>query len=110
MVNATHGNTQKKVVVLPEAQNALAFPAPRGLFERFAKQTGICEITAEKLFKDTKKYLVNLRFGRATLPPTKEVWRMWEAFVLHTRDYSNFCNMMGGPSKFIHFDPSKAPK
>jgi hypothetical protein len=54
--------------------------------------------------RELKRYLVlRSRVRGATLPTPRVVDQLWQVFLLYTRDYSQFCDTLGG---FIHHVPS----
>ena len=54
--------------------------------------------------RELKRYLVlRSRLRGATLPTPRVVDQLWQVFLLYTRDYSQFCDTLGG---FIHHVPS----
>ena len=54
--------------------------------------------------RELKRYLVlRSRLRGATLPTPRVVDQLWQVFLLYTRDYSQFCDTLGG---FIHHLPS----
>jgi len=56
--------------------------------------------------RELKRYLVlRSRIRGATLPTPRVVDQLWQVFLLYTRDYSRFCDTLGG---FIHHVPSDA--
>ena len=56
--------------------------------------------------RELKRYLVlRSRLRGATLPTPRVLDQLWQVFLLYTRDYSRFCDTLGG---FIHHVPSDA--
>jgi len=54
--------------------------------------------------RELKRYLVlRSRLPGVTLPTPRVVDQLWQVFLLYTRDYSRFCDTLGG---FIHHVPS----
>lgn len=77
----------------------------KAVINRMVVEDGYSESEAVGLFEDLKKFL----FLAGTNPdgqlaPTKCVDDAWHAFVLHTRDYMEFCNKHFG--LFIHHVPN----
>ena len=79
---------------------------------RYVKEFGGDQSAAEELFIELMRWLYLC--ARATEPGTRgvgvsiypEILRiddMWHAFILHTRDYADFCTHYFG--QFIHHDP-----
>jgi hypothetical protein len=58
---------------------------------------------ARNLFKETLKFLWSCSLKNNSQSPTKAVDEMWHVFILHTKDYQNFCSAHLG--KFIHHHP-----
>lgn len=59
--------------------------------------------SARKLFSKTLEFLWSCKLNNDAQSPTKEVDEMWHLFILHTKDYKNFCSEHLG--KFIHHQP-----
>lgn len=87
---------------------ALSFEAPTLLIKRFCAENQISEVEAEERFHETKKFLVLCANNRCvSYSPSKSVDAMWHQFMLHSRDYFRFCNLIGG---YIHHQPSEGPQ
>ena len=57
--------------------------------------------------RELKRYLVlRSRMRNETLPTPKVVDQLWHVFLLYTRDYMAFCDVLGGG--FIHHVPAES--
>jgi hypothetical protein len=83
-----------------------------GVVARYVKEFGGDQSAAQELFSELMRWLYFC--ARATAPGTPgarvsmypEILRiddMWHVFLLHTRDYADFCARYFG--RFIHHDP-----
>lgn len=63
---------------------------------------GLTPDEARVLFKDTLKFLALTDSGVKLAPPAK-IDLGWHNFILHTRDYADFCQQCFG--HFIHHEP-----
>lgn len=89
-------------------QAAMSFPPPALLIKRFCAENNISKKEARDIFQETKKFLVLCANNRAAnYSPSKEVDDMWHQFMLHSRDYFNFCELLGG---YIHHQPTARPR
>lgn len=89
-------------------QAALSFEPPALLIRRFCTEHSVCEAEAHARFEETKKFLVLCANNRRmSYSPSKTVDAMWHQFMLHSRDYFNFCGLVGG---YIHHQPSERPQ
>ena len=84
-----------------------------GVVARYLREFGGDESAAEELFGELMRWLYLC--ARASEPGTSRVTLsmypeilgiddMWHIFVLHTRDYADFCARYFG--RFIHHDPA----
>src|SRR3989344_2244393 len=72
---------------------------------RYAKKHGVTIEAAQHLFEETKKFLVLAATMKDPISPSEELDEMWHHFVLHTKDYAEFCSKHFG--KFIHHTPTE---
>lgn len=70
---------------------------------RIADELGVDVLRARGIFDDTKRFLFLATAGQKGLRPTKVIDEGWHAFVLHTKDYAEFCKQFLG--RFIHHQP-----
>lgn len=99
------GRTPEDVLALCQselAKDALAHEADTAMLERFAKSRGVDLARARAIFEDTKRFLVVGRLVGAQLAPSEPVDEMWHSWILFTKDYHAFCDMLGG---YIHHKP-----
>jgi hypothetical protein len=75
---------------------------PENVVQHFAASAGLSNADASAVFKDLECYLALASAN--TVNPTKIVDDAWHSFILHTRDYAEYCLMHFG--KFIHHVPS----
>jgi hypothetical protein len=92
-------------------ETVLAYRHP-GVVARYIKDFGDDQTAAEELFLELLRWLYYC--ARATEPGKRagaismypEILRiddMWHVFILHTRDYADFCDRYFG--RFIHHEP-----
>lgn len=85
---------------------ALSYDNP-ALVGRYAKRHGVPLDEAQRLFMECKKFLIVCALFPEPCSPSRAIDQMWHHFILHTRDYSDFCwGLLGG---FIHHRPSESP-
>lgn len=84
------------------ARRALAHPPLAFLIDKFCAEYGYAEADARELFEETKRFLVVGRLADQLLAPSLPVDRMWHSFILFTKDYHDFCDLLGG---YIHHRP-----
>lgn len=88
-----------------DSRSALTFEPPGLLIQRFCSEHQVSEAEARERFQETKKFLVLCSTDRAAgFSPSKKVDAMWHQFILHSRDYFRFCELVGG---YIHHQPSE---
>jgi hypothetical protein len=58
---------------------------------------------AKALFQQTLVFLWDCSRSGETMVPTKQIDEMWHVFILHTREYEQFCLERLG--KFVHHYP-----
>jgi hypothetical protein len=89
-------------------QPALSFEPPSLFIQRFCAEHDVCETEALTRFQEAKKFLILCASNRGeSYSPSKTVDAMWHQFMLHSRDYFNFCGLVGG---YIHHQPSENPQ
>jgi hypothetical protein len=107
--SASDENTRSRIASL----DALVTYRHPGVVARYVKDFGGDHSAAEELFIELMRWLYFC--ARATEPGTPdlrvsmypEILRiddMWYVFILHTRDYADFCARYFG--RFIHHDPA----
>lgn len=91
---------------IDQATNAaLNFPLTH-VAARYQQMYGVPHDEVLRHERELKRYLVlRSRLSGDTLPTPKVVDQLWHVFLLYTRDYSEFCDTLGG---FIHHVPSDA--
>jgi hypothetical protein len=77
---------------------------PLEIIQRFAKREGISVLNANRLGDELVRFLTLCATSTETLAPSPLVDDMWHHFILHTRDYGEWCALHLG--KFIHHVPS----
>jgi hypothetical protein len=85
---------------------------PSALFTRLAtrvaRETGADHERAERVVRAALAFLVACaRNPETPLAPSRAVDEGWHAFVLHTREYADFCERVAG--RFIHHAPEDEP-
>jgi hypothetical protein len=89
-------------------QDAISFPPPTLLIKKFCAENDVSESEAKETFLETKKFLILCANDRATsYSPSNEIDEMWHLFMLHSKDYFAFCEMVGG---YIHHQPTEKPQ
>ena len=82
---------------------ALNFPLTH-IAARYQQQYDVSHAELLRHERELKRYLVlRSRVRGATLPTPRVVDQLWQVFLLYTRDYAQFCDMLGG---FIHHVPN----
>lgn len=81
---------------------------PAGLFIRLTarveRDAKVDRERAERIVRQALAFLVACaRNPRIALAPSKEVDHGWHAFILHTREYADFCARVAG--HFVHHAP-----
>lgn len=71
---------------------------------RVAKEEGISEEAAERYFEGTLQFLKVASIAGAPVSPSLPIDAAWHAFILHTRDYAEYCQERFG--RFIHHQPT----
>src|ERR1041385_3414014 len=86
-------------------QRAMSYVPPTLLIEKFCREHKVSEAKARERFEETKKFLVVCASDRSVnFSPNEAVDMMWHAFILCSRDYFRFCELVGG---YIHHQPSE---
>lgn len=75
----------------------------KNVVERFAREHDVSMEKSNELFSGLKKFLANSIENPEQGFPTQEIDEIWHTFILHTKDYSDFCNTHFGT--FIHHAP-----
>ena len=75
---------------------------PDEVVGRYAYKHNICLSEARSLFQQLEDFLDSSLINSST--PTKKVDEAWHEFVLHTKNYAEFCSQRYG--RFIHHVPS----
>lgn len=81
---------------------ALDYQNP-SVIRRIAQECRVNNEAAEAIFGETKTFLWESAQGRKPTNPTKLVDEGWHAFILHTKDYADYCTQYLG--RFIHHVP-----
>ena len=85
-------------------ERAMSFEPPNLLIDKFCSEHMVSKEDAQARFQETKKFLVLCATDRKKhYSPSKAVDTMWHQFILHSRDYFVFCELVGG---YIHHQPS----
>jgi hypothetical protein len=74
------------------------------LIRQYASKNGIDPNEAAKHFVELKKFLYLCATSDLPCAPSKALDNIWHEFILHTRDYQDFCLWFLGT--FIHHQPS----
>jgi len=73
--------------------------------KRISKDTGCSYREAFEVFEDTKRFLYLCGVHDGGFTPSSKIDDGWHAFILHTKDYLDFCMNYFG--KFIHHYPNR---
>ncbi len=73
---------------------------------RVAKENDISEEEAERWFKGALQFLEIASVAGSPISPSLTIDEAWHAFILHTRDYAEYCQEQFG--RFIHHQPTPA--
>jgi hypothetical protein len=85
-------------------EKAMAWPV-NSLVDRLIDKEGLASHEAEDLAMDMKRFLALVAISpMERLAPPERIDLAWHHFILHTREYSAFCEAIAG--KFIHHVPS----
>jgi hypothetical protein len=83
---------------------AMSFEPPPLLIKRFCAEQKTNEQEARERFDEIKKFLLICAANRGRCYcPSQPIDQMWHAFMVHTRAYARFCDVIGG---FVHHEPS----
>ncbi|MDQ8043131.1 MAG: hypothetical protein REI11_00890 [Patulibacter sp.] len=85
------------------ALRALAHPPQDFLIEKFCREYDeYTEAEAREIFEDLKRFLVAGELLDRSLAPSLPVDNMWHAWILFTKDYHEFGDLLNG---YIHHRP-----
>lgn len=85
-----------------------SFQAPELLIERFTRDYECSKDHALALFGELKCFMAIRAANRGQkLSPSRIVDDMWHSFILFTREYFTFCELLGGRGYYIHHNPTK---
>jgi hypothetical protein len=73
---------------------------------RLAAQRNLSQRAARDLFGEMLRFLDSASASTDPVAPPKEVDAAWHLFILHTRDYAEYCGRRFG--RFIHHVPTGA--
>lgn len=86
-------------------EEAMSFEPPPLLIDKFCLEHKVSPDDARARFQETKKFLVLCASDRRKhYSPSVAVDAMWHQFILHSRDYFMFCELVGG---YVHHQPSE---
>ena len=77
---------------------------PMDVVRRFASTKAISDSDALEIFSELERFLDDACTVKRV--PTKQIDDAWHEFILHTRDYADYCMRRFG--KFIHHVPELA--
>jgi hypothetical protein len=85
---------------------ALNFPLTR-IAARYQQMYGVSTHDVARHERELKRYLIlRARHRSPTLPTPRAVDQLWHVFLLYTRDYMAFCDILG--EGFIHHVPTES--
>lgn len=73
---------------------------------RFANRHEVSLERAQELFEKMKQFLANYMENPQADSPSREIDEIWHMFILHTKDYAEFCSKYFG--MFLHHLPCDA--
>ncbi len=76
----------------------------QNVIKRISKDAEFSFREAQEIFEDTKRFLYLCATSKGSFVPSPNIDEGWHAFILHTKDYQEFCETYLG--KFIHHYPS----
>lgn len=76
---------------------------PKFVISHFATRNDLSYFDAESVFGELERYLAVASSSPAS--PSKIVDEAWHSFILHTREYADYCLRKFG--KFIHHVPQR---
>lgn len=76
------------------------------IVDRIIGEEGISYEEAERRFMGMLQFLKVASVANAPVSPSKAIDSAWHAFILHTRDYTAYCEEQFG--RFIHHQPTSA--
>lgn len=90
-------------------RDVMAYENP-SVIHRLVSKDGYKPDEAATIFDDVKRFLFLAGTTTEPLAPTKRLDDGWHAFILHTIDYTQFCNRFFG--RYVHHlpNPPGAPK
>lgn len=84
------------------ADRVLAHPPQAFMIEKFCAEHDYSVEAAHEIFEETKRFLLIGELLDESLAPSLPVDLMWHAWILFTKDYHEFCALLGG---YIHHRP-----
>jgi hypothetical protein len=75
--------------------------------QRIMAEESVDRATARHWFDEMLVFLDLCAASKHVLSPPEPVDKAWHSFVLHTRDYEDYCNERFG--KLVHHQPSEEP-
>jgi hypothetical protein len=86
-------------------KTALEVAIPDHVIRDFAVSSGISTSHAEVVTRELQKFLCLCATSSQRFVPSAAVDEMWHEFILHTRDYAEFCTR--NFRRFIHHVPDR---
>lgn len=75
-----------------------------GVVKTIMKHEGVSQETAERRFRGALQFLEAAASSPTPISPSPAIDTAWHAFILHTRDYADYCHSRFG--HFIHHGPT----
>ncbi len=82
--------------------------ANNSVIKYHAKKYKLSVADTEILFLQLKAYLYECSLTKESLSPSVAVDELWHTFIVHTEEYTKFCNTFFG--KYMHHRPSVTGK
>lgn len=99
-------SSKKSLKTLVNFDGALCYKN-LNLVSRFANKQKISLEKAQHYFEELKKFLIVCGMMTDPCSPSGELDEIWHHFILHTRDYKEYCEKYIG--RFLHHSPTDAP-
>ena len=78
---------------------------PICVIERYSRKNSVESNTAYKIFDELSEFLSLA--SEQKISPTEAVDRAWHEFILHTKEYTDYC--LANFGKYIHHVPEEKP-
>jgi hypothetical protein len=95
-------------MITEHIEKAMSFEPPSLFINRFCLENNVTKAEAHLVFQETKKFIILCAIEREhDYSPSNIIDVMWHQFILHSKDYFRFCELIGG---YVHHQPSETHK